>query len=121
MATIHYDESADLELLRGQTIAIVGYQAANTLGHKLVQRQEEVKIFGEPFERKADVEVLNAYSAHADRNDLIRYIEQAGKKLRAVYLVHGEPEQQEALHEEMQRRGFTQLRCPETGATEELS
>jgi metallo-beta-lactamase family protein len=103
------------------TIAIVGYQAANTLGHKLVQRQEEVKIFGEPFERKADVEVLNAYSAHADRNDLIRYIEQAGKKLRAVYLVHGEPEQQEALHEEMQRRGFTQLRCPETGATEELS
>ena len=103
------------------TIAIVGYQAANTLGSKLVQGHDEVKIFGEPFERKADVELLNAYSAHADRNDLIRYIEHAGKKLRQIFLVHGEPEQQGALQEEMQRRGITNLRCPETGAVEELS
>lgn len=103
------------------SIAIVGYQAANTLGSKLVKRLEEVKIFGEVFQRKADVEVLNAYSAHADRNDLIRYIENAGPKLRQVFLVHGEPEQQEALHAEMHKRGYTHLRCPETGAAEELS
>lgn len=103
------------------TIAIVGYQAANTLGSKLVNRADEVKIFGESFQRRAEVEVLNAYSAHADRNDLIRYIEHAGKKLRQVFLVHGEPEQQEALHAEMQGRGFTHIRCPETGSVESLS
>jgi metallo-beta-lactamase family protein len=102
------------------TIAIVGYQAADTLGHKLVNGFEEVKIFGETFTRRARVEVLNAYSAHADRNDLIDYIEAGGKQLRQVYLVHGEPEQQDALHTELERRGYAYVKCPDTGSVQNL-
>jgi metallo-beta-lactamase family protein len=102
------------------TVAIVGYMAPHTLGHRLVQRQAEVRIFGEPFRRRAQVEVLNAYSAHAGRSDLLQYIERSGKKLRAVYLVHGEAEQQKALHEELEKRGYTNVRCPETGSSVDL-
>jgi len=97
------------------TIAIVGYQAQNTLGRRLAERRDEVRIFGEPFKRRAKVELLNAYSAHAGRSDLIRYVENTGKGPGQVYLVHGEPEQQEALHEELLSRGHSHVRCPETG------
>ena len=102
------------------TVAIVGYQARHTLGHRLVQRQEEIRIFGEPFRRRAQVEVLNAYSAHAGRSDLLEYVERAGKKLRAVYLVHGEEEQQEALHQELEKRGYVNVHRPETGSSVDL-
>jgi metallo-beta-lactamase family protein len=102
------------------TVAIVGYQAPRTLGRRLVERRDEVRIFGESFKRRARVELLNAYSAHADRSDLLDYIEKAGRKLRAVYLVHGEPEQQEALYGELSRRGLANVQCPETESSVEL-
>ena len=102
------------------TIVIVGYQAAGTLGERLVQRHEEVRIFGEPFQRRARIETLNAYSAHAGRPDLKAYIEQAGKKLRAVYLVHGEPAPQEHLHAELASSGLIHVHCPDTGAVVDL-
>jgi len=97
------------------TIAIVGYQAQNTLGRRLAERQPEVRIFGETFQRRAHVELLNAYSAHAGRSDLIDYVEKAGGGPRRVFLVHGEPEQQQALHDELLRRGHTHVTCPQTG------
>lgn len=97
------------------TIAIVGYQAQDTLGRRLVERQEEVKIFGELFQRRAQIEVLNAYSAHADQSDLVDFIEHAGRKLRQIYLVHGETEPQEALLELINARGYTHAHVPETG------
>jgi metallo-beta-lactamase family protein len=96
------------------TIAIVGYQAEGTLGHRLVLKHEEVKIFGESFTRRARVELLNAFSAHADRRDLKQYIDRAGPKLRRVFLVHGEPEQQEALAVRLQGLGYTGVVRPET-------
>ncbi len=79
------------------TIVIVGFQASHTLGRRLVEGQEEVKIFGDLFQRKAEVEVLNAFSAHADRNDLIEYVRRT--KPRKVCLTHGEASQREALAE----------------------
>ncbi len=79
------------------TVVIVGFQAAHTLGRRLVEEQEEVRIFGDMFPRKAHVKVLNAFSAHADRNDLIDYVRQV--KPRQVCLTHGESKQRAALAE----------------------
>lgn len=79
------------------TVVIVGFQAAHTLGRRLVEEQEEVRIFGDMFQRKADVKVLNAFSAHAGRSDLIDYVRQV--KPRKVCLTHGESSQREALAE----------------------
>jgi metallo-beta-lactamase family protein len=63
-----------------------------------------VKIWGVEREVRAQVEVLNAFSAHADRDDLLAYVNTCGKP-RRVFLVHGEPDQQVPLREELIRRG----------------
>ncbi len=54
-------------------ILIVGYQAENTLGKKLVMKEPQVNILGEPHTLKAEVVVLNSFSGHADRNELLAY------------------------------------------------
>jgi metallo-beta-lactamase family protein len=98
------------------TVAIVGYQAPGTLGHRLVQKLDEVKIFGESFQRRAQVELLNAFSAHADQEELRSYVRKGGKSLRQVFLVHGEPEPQETLEALLNEEGYTGIVRPETKA-----
>ena len=78
------------------TIVIVGYQAEGTLGRKLVERQPEVRIFGEPFEVHARIEVLNGFSAHADHDDLVAQARSCGAP-RGCAIVHADLERAEAL------------------------
>lgn len=74
-------------------VLVIGYMAENTLGRKLVERQREVRIFGETHRPRAEVAVLNAFSAHADADDLSDFARRiaAGGRLRKVFVVHGEP------------------------------
>ncbi len=95
-------------------ILIVGYQAKNTLGRKLVEEQETVNIFGQPYERKAEVVVLNEFSAHADRNDLIAFAEKVSPE--RIFLVHGEENQMEPLGENLREMGF-RVDMPEVPGT----
>lgn len=84
-------------------ILMVGYQAQYTLGRRLVEGAAEVRIFGDTFTRKAEVRALQAFSGHADRNDLIEYTRATGAK--RVYLVHGEPDQRASLAEALRAEG----------------
>lgn len=80
------------------TILIVGFQAANTLGRALVEGRPEVRIFGLPHQVRAEVKALNAFSAHADYQELGAYIERLDRsRLRQLFLVHGEPAAQAHL------------------------
>ena len=88
------------------TIVIVGFQARHTLGRKIVERLAKVKIFGVERWLRADVEVLNAFSAHADKNELLSFAQTSGKDAKKIFLVHGEPEQQEPLAKEMVSAGL---------------
>jgi len=72
-------------------ILIVGYMAQNTLGRKLVEKESPVNIFGEPRELRAEVQIFNAFSAHADQSGLLKFSEDAGKP-KALFCVHGEEE-----------------------------
>ena len=101
------------------TILIVGYQAENTLGRRLVEGAEEVRIFGDFFERKADVRVLNAFSAHADRLDLFEYTRAV--KPKSIYLVHGEQKPREALAETLRSEGFDKVYLPRRKDSVELT
>jgi metallo-beta-lactamase family protein len=78
-------------------VLITGFQAENTLGRKLVQKQAEVKIFGEPMRVRAEIQSLDSLSAHADQKDLLEWIKPLAPGLRKVFLVHGEPKQSAAL------------------------
>jgi metallo-beta-lactamase family protein len=99
------------------TIVIVGFQAQHTLGRRLVERRSEVRIFGLMHDRRAEVVVLNGFSAHADQNDLATFAEETRRRgpLRQVFLVHGEPGPQKALMAELGRRGFPDVRAPAPG------
>jgi metallo-beta-lactamase family protein len=79
------------------TIVIVGYQAQHTLGRRLVEHRPQVKIFGVKRDLNAEVAVLNAFSAHADRDELLWWAGECGRQVRRFFMVHGDPDQCEAL------------------------
>jgi len=96
------------------TILIVGYMAENTLGRRLVERDEVVNIFGEPYRLRAEVAILNAFSAHADREELLAYIRGMNpERLRHLFVVHGEPSQAEPLAEALRSLVKCEVRIPE--------
>ena len=88
-------------------IMIVGYMAANTLGRRLVEKEKQVKIFGELYTRKADVVVANSFSAHADRNGLIEYVTGVGKGIKHIFIVHGEESQAIPFAEALREMGYS--------------
>ncbi len=85
-------------------IIIVGYQAQHTLGRRIVERRRQVKIFGVPRDLFAEVRVLNAFSAHADREELLWWVDGCGKQVRQFFLVHGDEDQSEAFQEHLTKR-----------------
>ncbi|MBI4550892.1 MAG: MBL fold metallo-hydrolase [Candidatus Latescibacteria bacterium] len=97
------------------TILIVSFQADGTLGRKLVDRAPDVRIFGESYTRRADVAVINGFSAHADRNGLLDWISGVGTQLKRVFLVHGNPDQAEALADGIRAVRSCAVTIPERG------
>jgi len=96
------------------TVLIVGYQAQHTLGRRLVEQRARVKIFGVERERRAEVVVLNGFSAHADQKDLIDYCTQSRARgpVEQVVLVHGDPKPQRMLAELLGGKGFKKVAIP---------
>jgi len=88
------------------TIVIVGYQAQHTLGRRIVERRNRVRIFGVERDLRASVRVLNAFSAHADRDELLWWAGECGRQVRRFFTVHGDPDQCEALAEHLRERGL---------------
>ena len=88
------------------TILIVGFVAENTLGRRIVERDKSVKIFGEEHALRAEVVVINAFSAHADRNELLDYVAPLRGRLKKIFIVHGEENQSEKLSTALRERGF---------------
>ncbi|MBE2267437.1 MAG: MBL fold metallo-hydrolase [Anaerolinea sp.] len=86
------------------TVLVVGFQAENTLGRRIVERAKTVSIFGEQYDNNANVEVIEGFSGHADRDDLLHWVEAMHKKPRQTYLVHGEEPVALALAQTMRER-----------------
>ena len=91
---------------RRNTVLLTGYQAEYTLGRKLKEGWKSVRIFGIPTEVLAGVESLDELSGHADSAELLDWMASAaaGKRLKKVFLVHGEPAQSKALAEAITAR-----------------
>jgi len=101
------------------TLIIVGFQAKNTLGRKLVEKEKRVNIFGKPYDVRMEIKIMNTYSAHADRSDLLDY---AGKVrgLQKLILVHGEDKACEDLKTAMLGNGIKDIVIPSFGDTLQL-
>lgn len=100
------------------TILIVGFMAQHTLGRRLQEQRPRVRIWGVERDLRARVEVLSSFSAHADKNDLADFARACGTP-RRVFLVHGEPEQQEPLRAAL-GQALLHVDIPFRGQTVEL-
>jgi metallo-beta-lactamase family protein len=72
------------------TILFVGYQAAGTLGRQIVSGAKRVRILGQYYPVRAGIAQLNGFSAHADRDGLLRWLSSLRKPPRRVFVTHGE-------------------------------
>jgi metallo-beta-lactamase family protein len=104
------------------TVLIVGYMAQHTLGRRLVEQRARVRIFGVERERRAEVVVLNGFSAHADQKDLVGYAAHTAEQgdVSHVALVHGDPRPQEILARLLGERGLRGVVVPAAGDKLEL-
>jgi metallo-beta-lactamase family protein len=85
-------------------VLVVGYMARDTLGRRIVDKEKIVRIFGIEYELNAEVVVINAMSAHADKNELMRFVSGC-LPLKRIFLVHGEEEQAQALFDTLTQQG----------------
>ncbi len=97
------------------TILFVGYCAENTLGWKIRNRDPEVSIFGEMHELRAQVEIMDSFSGHADHSELIDYFNSITGPKKKVWLVHGEPTRSAALAEELGKNHDGEVQVAELG------
>lgn len=103
------------------TIMMVGYCADHTLGKRIIDRHETVRIFGEEHSLKAEVVVMNSYSAHADEPELIDFIGKLNReRLKNIFLVHGSPNRQEKLRTALEDHGHKRIVIPKRGHTVQL-
>ena len=86
------------------TILLTGFQAAGTRGRSLQEGAQHLKMHGRWIPVKAKVETLDGLSAHADRDEILRWLSGFNRKPRRTYVVHGEPEASEALASMIQKR-----------------
>jgi metallo-beta-lactamase family protein len=102
-------------------IAIVGFMAEHTLGRRLAERAKEIKIFGKPYQVKAEIATLNAFSAHADYAEILAWLAKHDLRgLKKVFLVHGEDEALANLQGELLRSGIPQVEIVRYGGVYEL-
>jgi metallo-beta-lactamase family protein len=95
---------------------LVGYCSPDSLGGALKRGDAEVKIFGETFSVRARVEVMDSFSAHADYTELIQFLKcQDPLKVKTLFLVHGEYENQVVFKQRLEAEGFRHIEIPEQG------
>lgn len=102
------------------TIMIIGFQAKNTLGRRIVERARTIRIFGMDHELHAHVRIMNEFSAHAGRTELIEFGARFKDCAEQVLLVHGEPEAMKSLQGALHHAGVKNVVIPREGETLEV-
>jgi metallo-beta-lactamase family protein len=101
-------------------VLFVGFQAEHTLGRRIEDGEERVRILGEDYERRAEVESISGYSAHADRDELRAWVRRLGGPIRRAFVVHGEPPALEAMAGILREEGVPDVRIPKHGESFDL-
>ncbi len=114
------------------TILIVGYMAENTLGRRILEQGEaysqkgrkgeapQIKFFNQVFFLKARVVTIGGFSAHADKEEMLRFLKDSNLKVRRIAVVHGEETQALAFADTLKKKGY-EVQVPRTGETISLS
>lgn len=95
------------------TICIVSWQAPNTMGRRLADREPQVNIFGEVYKRKCDVATIGGLSGHAGQDLLVKYAMGVKDSVKQIFLVHGEEKQAMTLKSILNERKLSRVHYPE--------
>jgi metallo-beta-lactamase family protein len=101
------------------TLLIVGYCSPQTAGGILRQGADELKLFGEWKKVRMDIEIMDSFSAHADRGEMLEFLGNQ-KRLRNLFLVHGEIERQSKFSGLLNQNGFNKVAIPNLGESFKL-
>ncbi|MGE3173333.1 MAG: MBL fold metallo-hydrolase RNA specificity domain-containing protein [Planctomycetota bacterium] len=96
-------------------VLLVGYQAHGTLGRKLLDGHDIVKIYGLEYKVRCKVAFMPGFSAHADYEELLGFTGHLRKTCRQVFVVHGEGPQAEAYADKLRDHGFGKVEVPAKG------
>lgn len=97
-------------------VLVVGYCSPNSLGGKLLRGDKEVKIFGELTKVSAEIQLISSYSAHADYEEMLRFLEcQKKEKIKKMFLVHGEDEAKIEWKKTLEANGYENIIIPSKG------
>lgn len=102
------------------TVLIAGWQAPHTLGRRLVEAVEVVRIFGEEYRNNAHIEIINGFSGHADRNELMAWVGKIQCKPQHIFLVHGEEDSATPLQQSIQDEYGIRVAIPHMGESVSL-
>ncbi|MFQ5446529.1 MAG: MBL fold metallo-hydrolase RNA specificity domain-containing protein [Saprospiraceae bacterium] len=102
------------------TVLIVGYCSPQTPGGRLRDGAEELYLFGQKKKVRCDVEVMDSFSAHADRKEIAFFVRNQRGHVKKIFLVHGEIDSQEALRAYLGERGFHDIEIPTLGQVASL-
>jgi metallo-beta-lactamase family protein len=101
-------------------VLFVGFQAEHTLGRRLQDGQEKVRVLGDEIERRAQVATIAGYSAHADRSELRGWVRRLGGPVRRAFVVHGETPALEAMADLLREEGVRDVIIPRHGESFDL-
>jgi metallo-beta-lactamase family protein len=101
-------------------VFITGYQAAGTVGRRLLEGATHIELHGDTFNVHAHIFVFNEFSAHADQRQLLEYARQL-RGVQKIMLVHGEPAQADDLQKALMQAGEAAVLCPNEGDIIELA
>lgn len=101
-------------------VMIVGYQGHGSLGRRLLEAPESVKIFGEEIAVKAQIHTLGGFSAHAGRTDLLNWFDVIAPSKPRIFLTHGENRERLALADAIMQKYQLPCELPELCQTIEL-
>jgi len=103
------------------TIAIVGWQAPNTLGRRIQDKESEVRIFNEMYHLRAEVAVISGLSAHAGQEGLLQYACSASASgVKRIFLVHGEEKPVMVFEQLLTQNGINNYSYPQRGEVAEV-
>jgi len=102
------------------TVLFVGFQAEGTLGRQLVEGAQSVRIMGQDVPVRARVSSVQSLSAHADADGILAWLRGFKKPPKQTYIVHGEPEAQDALQQRIRGELGWETTVPRLGDVADL-
>lgn len=103
------------------TFLIVGYCSPETPGGQLRNGNKQITIFGDKLDVKANIKMMDSFSAHGDKKEMVDFIENQKDNCKKIFLVHGELDTQQKFKQYLEQKDFNEVVIPELGQEFELS